>query len=531
MLLIIHEKYTVYGKYRLVCTLQSLLDAAAKFKPLTISPTPTALFSSAITGMEDPSAVQDQVATTAALTSLPPTSEYTSPNSQATSINKSANGSYIDHESNGPTHHENVLEEDGKPGLSQGQAIVIDTESQSTEPGRLASEPPTPTQTIVLSERHTASNGEGRSSSTVPPTPPAKSAVPVSLAESTAGRDSSEVLPPAPVEKPSARQKNGLNGASPKTPTTPLSALSHKRSLTISKGHTVSVVLISSALEIILSSREAKRSADLRDSAQHALEMVRSGQGGDRPREIFEPLRLACETRNEKLMIASLDCISKLISYSFFAESSSTHSLPSPPPSPGPQSPGSSHAHAPSPSLVDLVAHTVTACHTETTPETVSLQIVKALLSLVLSPTILVHQSSLLKAVRTVYNVFLLSTDPVNQMVAQGGLTQMVHHVFTRCKTNTSTDQVDTTSAFRASVTEENTIDASRRGSLATSQSDPDSLSYEARIASHREVEAVLNPMNESVASLPAQHHEVSSPNGTYHEETTSAESQSRPTL
>jgi brefeldin A-inhibited guanine nucleotide-exchange protein len=62
------------------------------------------------------------------------------------------------------------------------------------------------------------------------------------------------------------------------------------------------------------------------------------------------------------------------------------------------------------------------------------LQIVKALLSLVLSSTILVHHSSLLKAVRTVYNVFLLSSDPVNQMVAQGGLTQMVHHVFTRCK-------------------------------------------------------------------------------------------------
>jgi brefeldin A-inhibited guanine nucleotide-exchange protein len=45
-----------------------------------------------------------------------------------------------------------------------------------------------------------------------------------------------------------------------------------------------------------------------------------------------------------------------------------------------------------------------------------------------------VHQSSLLKAVRTVYNIFLLSTDPVNQTVAQGGLTQIVNHVFARCK-------------------------------------------------------------------------------------------------
>jgi brefeldin A-inhibited guanine nucleotide-exchange protein len=217
----------------------------------------------------------------------------------------------------------------------------------------------------------------------------------------------------------------------------------HKRSMTISKGHNVSVVLISTALETIASSKEARRSVPIRESTQRALELIRSNQGGDRPREIFEPLRLACETRNEKLMIASLDCISKLISYSFFTEDEAQvfHSIPSPPPSPGPtkrdSATGGSHPSIPLPSLVDLVAHTITSCHTESTPDTVCLQIVKALLSLVLSPTVLVHHSSLLKAVRTVYNIFLLSTDQVNQMVAQGGLTQMVHHVFTRCRRET----------------------------------------------------------------------------------------------
>ncbi|KII94838.1 hypothetical protein PLICRDRAFT_96881 [Plicaturopsis crispa FD-325 SS-3] len=283
------------------------------------------------------------------------------------------------------------------------------------------------------------------SSPPVPPTPSAKPTFTENLRRSeTVGtpRNNSHELPPTPVEK-SIDLPNGHHDPRPRTPSsqpaTP-QTLEHKRSLTISKGHTVSVVLISSALETISASKEAKRSAPLRDSVQRALEMVRSGQGGDRPREIFEPLRLACETRSEKLMIASLDCISKLISYSFFAEETQpSHSFPSPPPSPGPRNStsrtsGASQANAPPPALVDLVAHTITACHTETTPETVSLQIVKALLSLVLSPTILVHHSSLLKAVRTVYNVFLLSADPVNQMVAQGGLTQMVHHVFTRCK-------------------------------------------------------------------------------------------------
>jgi brefeldin A-inhibited guanine nucleotide-exchange protein len=200
----------------------------------------------------------------------------------------------------------------------------------------------------------------------------------------------------------------------------------------MSRGTNVSVVLISTALETIASSKEARRSAPLRESTQRALELIRSNQAGNQPREIFEPLRLACETRNEKLMIASLDCISKLISYSFFEDDgTSVHALPSPPPSP---QPGKGPGTTPLPSLVDLVAHTITSCHSETTPDAVSLQIVKALLALVLSHSILVHLSSLLKAVRTVYNIFLLSTDPVNQMVAQGGLTQMVHHVFTRCR-------------------------------------------------------------------------------------------------
>jgi brefeldin A-inhibited guanine nucleotide-exchange protein len=267
-----------------------------------------------------------------------------------------------------------------------------------------------------------------------PPTPPAKAVMdartPASPPESPSIR--------SPSKRPADLRLNGHATASsstlqPATPGTP----SHKRSLTMSKGNTVSVVLISSALETIASSREAKRSAPLKESVQRALEMVRAGEGGDKPREIFEPLRLACETRNERLMIASLDCISKLISYSFFVEmDAEAQDFISPPPSPGPSrhSMSASQASIPPPSLVDLVVHTVTACHTETTPDPVSLQIVKALLALVLSPTILVHQSSLLKAVRTVYNVFLLSTDPVTQTVAQGGLTQMVNHVFTRCK-------------------------------------------------------------------------------------------------
>jgi brefeldin A-inhibited guanine nucleotide-exchange protein len=300
---------------------------------------------------------------------------------------------------------------------------VPQTEAYTAETRSVPERPP------KLSERTVSLNGSD-SIPSVPSTPPIR---PSAVKPETLRRDSLSVASDAGTRsstpEPRIIYQPTANRHRPQPST-------HKRSLTASKGNTVSAVLISTALETIANSREAKRSTPLKDSVQRALDLVRSGEGGERPREIFEPLRLACETKNEKLMIASLDCISKLISYSFFVEDSPRPNFTSPPPSPGGpngrQSGSTQSGHEPS--LVDIVVHTITSCHTESTPETVSLQIVKALLALVLSTTILVHQSSLLKAVRTVYNIFLLSVDPVNQMVAQGGLTQIVNHVFARCK-------------------------------------------------------------------------------------------------
>lgn len=289
-----------------------------------------------------------------------------------------------------------------------------------------------------------------------PPTPPAKV---VEAAPPPPRRDSMPA--PLPLNGSAAvaahntglRHGNHVSGRQT-PPSRPSSAASHRRSLTVSRGKSVSSVLITSALETISASKEAKRSAPLRESVHRALELAKSGQGGDRPREIFEPLRLACETRNEKLMVASLDCISKLISYSFFVENTDSQPLPSPPPSPAANGRHSistgSNVNLPAISLVDVVVHTITSCHSETTPDPVSLQIVKALLALVLSSTILVHGSSLLKAVRTVYNVFLLSSDPVNQTVAQGGLTQMVNHVFSRVNLEPSWSRSESTTTLNS---------------------------------------------------------------------------------
>jgi brefeldin A-inhibited guanine nucleotide-exchange protein len=51
------------------------------------------------------------------------------------------------------------------------------------------------------------------------------------------------------------------------------------------------------------------------------------------------------------------------------------------------------------------------------------------------------HLSALLKAVRTTYNIFLLSRNNDNQNVAQITMTQMVDHIFRRVKLNPNARQ------------------------------------------------------------------------------------------
>lgn len=60
------------------------------------------------------------------------------------------------------------------------------------------------------------------------------------------------------------------------------------------------------------------------------------------------------------------------------------------------------------------------------------------------------HLSALLKAVRTTYNIFLLSRNNDNQNVAQITMTQMVDHIFRRVKLNPNIHQVTPTKEEKA---------------------------------------------------------------------------------
>ncbi|KAL8826627.1 MAG: hypothetical protein Q9170_007328 [Blastenia crenularia] len=201
------------------------------------------------------------------------------------------------------------------------------------------------------------------------------------------------------------RSETQSSGATNNTPKSPLS----------------SMVFVVTALEQIAASKEARRKKQLADAASRVLASIKHQDVAPTPEEIFEPLRLATETSSIPLTTTALDCIGKLISYSYFSVPSPANDNDAVPQQPPP------------PPLIEKAIETICDCfQDEATPAEVQLQIVKSLLAAVLNDKIIVHGAGLLKAVRQVYNIFLLSKSTANQQVAQGTLTQMVGTVFER---------------------------------------------------------------------------------------------------
>lgn len=186
-------------------------------------------------------------------------------------------------------------------------------------------------------------------------------------------------------------------------------------------GAVSSTVFIVTALDTIGTSREARRSKELEDAVQVALSNVRAidGQPID-PELIFRPLHLASKSLSVPLQVTALDCIGKLITYSYFAFPSAESANDS-----GPEQPP----------LIERAIDAICDCfENEATPNEIQQQIIKSLLAAVLNDKIVVHGAGLLKAVRQIYNIFIYSKSSQNQQIAQGSLTQMVSTVFDRVR-------------------------------------------------------------------------------------------------
>ncbi|GAA99731.1 hypothetical protein E5Q_06434 [Mixia osmundae IAM 14324] len=338
---------------------------------------------------------------------------------------------------------------EGLPPLPSKQDVQVET-TAPFEAVELSDRAQTATQ-----EREAASANNEQEN-----TLPSSSSVSIAPSKASSSSSAAASSQPAGTAASMSTQPTEIEDEAPSTYRPRSSTSATRTTQTSSAPPLLSGRLIIQSLESMLASKDAKRSALLREAIERALQVLKSPNAAETsidPRVIFEPLRLACDTKSHALMIQALDSIGKLVSHSFF--SSPVHA-PSQAGTPdGTHSRRSSlgsieQPYIADPQLAEDVVSTICNCFVDSTssgsalpvpstgplatasastgPDAVNLHLLSTLLSLILSSSLPVHQSSLLRAVRTVYNIFLLSKGHQNQTVAQGALGQIVGAVFGR---------------------------------------------------------------------------------------------------
>ncbi|KAI7868634.1 hypothetical protein BDF14DRAFT_1995182 [Spinellus fusiger] len=179
---------------------------------------------------------------------------------------------------------------------------------------------------------------------------------------------------------------------------------------------TSSSVFVVNALEKFANAKETRRNKALKEAVLKAQNMLKNDEaapeGQTRSTVILAALQTAIDTRSANLMTIALDCLGKFITYNYLDDMED---------------------EAAQTQMMEKMVDSICACFIgEETDEKVQLQIIKALLDAVYSTRNPLHQATLLKAVRTAYNIFLLSRNSANQNVAQVTLTQMIDHIFRR---------------------------------------------------------------------------------------------------
>uniref|UniRef100_A0A1D1XSQ5 Brefeldin A-inhibited guanine nucleotide-exchange protein 2 n=1 Tax=Anthurium amnicola TaxID=1678845 RepID=A0A1D1XSQ5_9ARAE len=134
---------------------------------------------------------------------------------------------------------------------------------------------------------------------------------------------------------------------------------------------------------------------------------------------ILSPLIAACGSGFLKIADPALDCVQRLIAYGYLRGEAD--------PSGGPDA-----------KLLAQLVESVCRCP-DLGDDAVELLVLKTLLSAVTSTSLRIHGDCLLQIVRTCYDVYLESKNPVNQTTAKASLIQMLVIVFRRMEADSST--------------------------------------------------------------------------------------------
>lgn len=180
--------------------------------------------------------------------------------------------------------------------------------------------------------------------------------------------------------------------------------------------------------ETVQHSSEEAQQASKQAGISRSITVVLANAGctleGAEAELVLNPLRVAFETKNLKILEPALDCLHKLIAYDHLEGD--------------PGLDGGKNV----PLFTDIL-NMACNCIDNSSPDSTILQVLKVLLTAVASTKFRVHGEPLLGVIRICYNIALHSKSPVNQATSKAMLTQMINIIFRRMETD-SQAQVST---------------------------------------------------------------------------------------
>ncbi|KXS18026.1 hypothetical protein M427DRAFT_121684 [Gonapodya prolifera JEL478] len=233
-------------------------------------------------------------------------------------------------------------------------------------------------------------------------------------------------------------------------------------------------VFIRNALETLV--KESRKNTPLKEAAKKALASL--GPAPPHPSSskeslgsaehqnhspatletIFGAFQLACQSRSSALASVAIDCLGKLFTYNYWGSDADPvlaqlenglrisedtdleDNAGKRAPTVGSKSPDD-RPRTYVDKVIDLICDSPLQ---EGSDEKLQLQIIKALSAACSTnhPSSALHTSTLLRAIRTAYNIFLLARDANTQIVAQATLTQIIVGVFARVNRNPKIDVI-----------------------------------------------------------------------------------------
>ncbi|XP_078429515.1 HOPM interactor 7 isoform X2 [Wolffia australiana] len=136
---------------------------------------------------------------------------------------------------------------------------------------------------------------------------------------------------------------------------------------------------------------------------------------------VLEPLRLAFETKNIKLVESALDCLHKLIAYDHLEGDLGLE--------------GGKNSQ-----IFTDILNRICSSVDNSSPDSTVLQVLKVLLTAVASANFRVHGEPLLGVLRVCYNIALNSKNHINQATSKAMLTQMVSIILRRMESDQVSD-------------------------------------------------------------------------------------------